>query len=240
MNSGTLRLAPITNRRELWRTSAVFSASGPTMLPGVSHSIRIGMSKASQSCMKRAALSEPSRSMAPPRCLGLLAMMPMGRPSMRASAVTMPVPNCLAQLQHRTGIAQRLDHIADVIDAQPVLRDRAPEQALIGAIPVRQRALEIGEIFLGHRHRFGFVLHHHVDHAVGRLHRHGPDILRVEHAQPAAFDHRRPAHADGGILGRDDHIAAAQQRRIAGEAVAGIDADQRHQPRQLGKHAGRS
>ena len=39
------------------RTCAVFSTSGPTMNPGVSHSDRIGISKASQSCMKRAALS---------------------------------------------------------------------------------------------------------------------------------------------------------------------------------------
>ena len=62
------------------------------MNPGVSHSDRIGRSCASQSCMKRAALSAPSASMAPPMCLGLLAITPKGRPSMRMSAVIMPGP----------------------------------------------------------------------------------------------------------------------------------------------------
>ncbi len=38
MNTGTVRLAAVTNIRDTWRTSAVFSASGPTMNPGVSHS----------------------------------------------------------------------------------------------------------------------------------------------------------------------------------------------------------
>jgi hypothetical protein len=61
-------LAPITNTRLQWRTSAVFSKSGPTMFPGVSHSDSSGMSKASHSCMKRAALSAASLSIAPPRC----------------------------------------------------------------------------------------------------------------------------------------------------------------------------
>ena len=78
--------------RQTWRTSAVFSASGPTMKPGVSQSETIGMSKASQSCMKRAALSAASESIAPPRCFGLLAIRPNGRPSMRTSAVTIPTP----------------------------------------------------------------------------------------------------------------------------------------------------
>ena len=52
------------------------------------------MSKASQSCMKRAALSAPSESTAPPVGeLELLAMTPTGRPSIRMKAVTMDSPN---------------------------------------------------------------------------------------------------------------------------------------------------
>ena len=51
------------------------------------------MSNASQTCMKRAALSEPSESIAPPSTFGLLAMTPIGRPSMRIRAVTMVGPN---------------------------------------------------------------------------------------------------------------------------------------------------
>ncbi len=38
VKNGTVRLAPVTNMRAAWRTSAVFSASGPTMMPGVSQS----------------------------------------------------------------------------------------------------------------------------------------------------------------------------------------------------------
>ena len=60
-------LAPVTNIRAAWRTSAVFSTSGPTMMPGVSQRNRIGMSKASHSCMNRAALSAPLLSIAPAR-----------------------------------------------------------------------------------------------------------------------------------------------------------------------------
>ena len=67
------------------------------MMPGVSHSDSIGMSKASQSCMKRAALSAVAASIAPPRCVGLLAITPDGRPSMRTSAVTMPWPEAAAR-----------------------------------------------------------------------------------------------------------------------------------------------
>ena len=47
-------------------------------------------------------------------------------------------------------------------------------------------------------------------------------------AQAAAFDHRRPAHADAGAVGGDDHVAAAQQRGIAGKTAAVHDADHRH------------
>ena len=63
------------------------------MKPGVSHKKRIGSSKASHSCMKRAALSALAASMAPARCSGLLAITPTGRPSRRTSAVTMPGAN---------------------------------------------------------------------------------------------------------------------------------------------------
>ncbi len=90
MPNGTVRLAPTTNSRLAWRTSPVSSASGPTMIPGVSHRNSSGTSNASHSCRKRAALSAPSASMAPARWAGLLATMPSGRPSTSASAVIIP------------------------------------------------------------------------------------------------------------------------------------------------------
>ena len=66
-NMGTERLAPVLNMRAQWRTRAVFSWSGPTMIPGQSIRLSTGMSNASQSCRKRAPLSAPSESMAPAR-----------------------------------------------------------------------------------------------------------------------------------------------------------------------------
>ncbi len=90
MKIGTLSAPPTTNMRLTRRTSAVFSASGPTMKPGVSHSDRIGNPNASQSCRKRAALSAQGASIAPAMNIGLLAIRPNGAPSMRTSAVIMP------------------------------------------------------------------------------------------------------------------------------------------------------
>ena len=87
--------------------------------------------------MKRAALSEPSLSMAPARWIGLLARTPTGRPSMRHSAVTMPRPKCAAQLEHRAGVGEALDDLADVVGAQPVVGHDRAQQALVGALPRR-------------------------------------------------------------------------------------------------------
>ncbi len=70
------------------RTNPVASASGPTIIPGVSTSETTGRPKASQSCRKRAALSAASLVIAPAMCWVSLAIKPSGSPSMRASAVT--------------------------------------------------------------------------------------------------------------------------------------------------------
>ena len=63
------------------------------MKPGVSHRNRTGSPWPSHSCRKRAALSAPSASMAPPRWRGSLATMPSGWPSTLTSVVTIPAPN---------------------------------------------------------------------------------------------------------------------------------------------------
>ena len=94
VKNGTRRLAPLTNIRLTCRTSAVFSASGPTMNPGVSHRNSSGRSNAPHSCMNRAALSAQSASIAPARWSGLLASTPSGLPSIRISADTMPGAKC--------------------------------------------------------------------------------------------------------------------------------------------------
>ena len=163
--------------RQTWRTSAVFSASGPTMKPGVSHSDRIGMSKASQSCMKRAALSAASASIAPPRCIGLLAMTPNGRALDAHQGRDHADAELAAQLQHGAFVGQRVDHGAHVIDAQAVLRDRRGAEPLVGAAPFADRALEVGQVLLGDAHRLRLVLDQHVDDAVRHLHARRPDFL---------------------------------------------------------------
>ena len=115
-----------------------------------------------------------------------------------------------AQFEHRSGVGQRIDDAADVISAQPVFRHRLPQQALIGAGPLVDPALEIGEILLRGGDAFGFVIDQNIDDAIGRLHRHRADVLGPEHAEAAAFDHRRAAHADvRGLIG-DDDVATAE------------------------------
>ena len=90
--TGTVALAKAVSTRALLRTRPVRSTSGPTIRPGVSQSDRIGMSKASQTWMKCAALSEAGLSMAPARNIGWLATTPTGRPAMRISDVTTARP----------------------------------------------------------------------------------------------------------------------------------------------------
>src|SRR5690606_3549012 len=68
---GTFSRAPLTNMRPALRTRPDFSASGPTMKPGVSHSDRTGSPKVSARARKRAAFSDASASIAPARCAGL-------------------------------------------------------------------------------------------------------------------------------------------------------------------------
>ena len=139
-----------------------------------------------------------------------------------------------AQLQHAAGVGQAGDDLADVVDAQAVFRDQVAQLALVCTLPVGLLALEVGQVLLGDLHRLGFVFHQHVDHPVGALHAAGADFLGLVAAQAATFDHRRAGHADAGVTGGDDHIAAAEQRGVAGEAAPGHHAHGRHQPGQFG------
>ena len=95
------------------------------------------------------------------------------------------------------------------------------------------RALKIRKILLGGFDRLGFVLDQNIDDAVGHLHLDRADFLGPEDAEAAAFDHRGAAHPDIRVLGRDHDVATSEQRRVAGEASARVDADQRDQPAQL-------
>ena len=63
------------------------------MKPGQSISDTIGMPNVSHNCRNRAALSAAAAVMAPAITMVLLAMTPTGRPSIRASAVTISRAN---------------------------------------------------------------------------------------------------------------------------------------------------
>ena len=60
----------------------------------------------------------------------------------------------------------------------------------------------------------------------------GPIASGGKTPRPAAFDHRRAAHARIGALGRDDDVARADKRGVAGKAAPGDDSDQRRRSRQ--------
>ncbi len=212
----------MTNIRHTWRTSAVSSTSGPTMKPGVSHRKSSGRSKASQSCMKRAALSAPSPSIAPARCSGLLAITPTGRPSMPdqrrdhagrelPAAARAPIP-CRPELDHGVRCRRR----------GAGLRARSRGGAAWSAQRPFRRAVpgSTTRYCLASRDGVGLVVDQHVDHAVGDLDVRRADLLGREDAEAAALDHGRTAHADVGVGGGDDHVAAAEQRGVAGEAAA--------------------
>ena len=216
----------------MWRTRPVASALGPTMMPGVSTSETIGMPNASQSCRKRAALSAASLVIAPAMCIVLLAMTPTGRPSMRANAVTSSGAKRSRRNGDRALVGERLDDRLDLVGAPLALGDELAQPRLVRPRPGGRRALEVAEQPLGDRDRLGLVGDDDVDHAVGRLHVDRPDVVGVDVAEAAARDHRRAAHAERRVLGRDDQVRAAGDHGVAGEAAALDDRDPRDEARQ--------
>ncbi len=84
------------------------------------------------------------------------------------------------------------------------------------------------------------VLDPEVDDAVGVLDVDRAYCLGLVYAQPATLDHRRPAHPDGRVLGGDHHVAAAEQRRVAGEAETGGDPYEWHEAAEAGEQVKRA
>ncbi len=170
--------------------------------------------------MNRAALSAPSESIAPARWPGLFATTPTGRPSMRASAVTIPTPksrrsSSTEPTSNSPSIAVRMSYALSRStgttsrssvwsgDSQPVVRPWKYDRYCLATCD-----------------RFGLVGDDDVDDTVGALHLDRADRRRLEHAEAAALDHRRAAHADVRVLRGDHDVATAEDRRVAGEAVA--------------------
>ena len=144
-------------------------------------------------------------------------------------------PPAASQLHHRIHIAELVDDVAHVVGPQAILGHQVPQFALVVALPLVDSALEVRQVLLGGHDRLGLVFHQHIDHAVGPLHVDRADFLGTEHAQAAAFDHGGAADADVRALGRDDHVAAAQQHRVARKAATVGDAHERHQAAELGE-----
>ena len=107
-----------------------------------------------------------------------------------------PQPEVAPQLEHRTGVEEQVDRPTHVVAAQPVGGHDLAQQRLVGARPIVDASLEVGQVALGDGDRLGLVGDDDVDDAVGALHVDRPDRGRLVHAQPATLDHRRPAHAD--------------------------------------------
>ena len=106
------------------------------MMPGVSTSETSGRPNASHSCRKRAALSAPSLVIAPASCIVSLARMPTGRPSIRASAVTIPGAKRSRRNVTEPVVGERLDHGRDVVGAPRALGHRSrAARAWSGASP---------------------------------------------------------------------------------------------------------
>ena len=76
-----------------WRMIPSRSTCVPIMKPGTSARNSSGTLNASQSQMKRAALSAESTNSTPPRCIGLLATIPTRRPSRRANPMISSLAN---------------------------------------------------------------------------------------------------------------------------------------------------
>jgi len=123
------------------------------------------------------------------------------------------------QLKGGTDIEEALDDGVDVVGAAALGGDHVAQRQLVGrleggAVPL----LEEREIAPGGFDGRRIVGDGEVDDPVRPLHLDGADLLGRELPEAAPLDHRRAAHADVGVLGGDDDIAAAEQCGVAGEA----------------------
>ena len=79
---------------------------------------------------------------APPRCFGLLAMIPIGRPSILARAVQSPIP----KFGRRCYVCQDINDAAHFAHSFPIFGNLPVQQLLIhttGVFVERDRALKI-------------------------------------------------------------------------------------------------
>ena len=181
------------------------------MKPGVSTSDTIGRPEASQRRMKRAALSAASASIAPPRRPDRSRGR---RPAGLRGARTRSSSRGRSRPRSRAPSARRarVDRRAHGIDAQAVLRDRHAQRAgrrpPVGAAPWKKDSNASGD-----RRASASSSPGESTTPLRVCTSSGPIASGGKHAEAAAFDHRRTAHADIGVLGRDNHVAASRQAR---------------------------
>ena len=133
-----------------------------------------------------------------------------------------------AQHQEAAFVGDALHGRAGVVHAQAVFGDHMAQGLGRRCLPAGGDALKKRQVMPRRRHGLRFVIHQHIDHAVVVLHVAGANLLGLEDTQPAAFNHGRAAHADVAALGGDDHVTAAQQRRIACKAAPSHHTQHRH------------
>ena len=236
MPVGTVTLAPVTNRRLTWRTRAVCSASGPTMIPGVSHR------KSSGQVEGVAQLHEAGRLVGPvgvdgarPGAAGCWRSTPIGRPSTRISAVTMPeaeVPAAARAPSRRRRCASTAARTSYTCRRFSGITSRAASGG--GRGPRRRSGPGSRRGTAGRRATAAASSGTATSTTpLGTWTSSGPIASGGNDAEAAALDHRRAAHADVRALGGDHDVAAPEQGGVAGEAATAGDADQRHQPREL-------
>ena len=191
------------------------------------------MPKQSHSCRNRAALSAAAAVIAPAMYRVSLAMTPdrpafdPGERGHHLAGETRP------QERHRPLVGQRLDDRADVVGAPVTLGNHCAQGGLVAGVAAGRRSLEVAEQPLGDGDRFRLVGDDDVDDAVGLLHRDRADLVGVDVAEPAAGDHRGPAHADRRVPGGHDQVGGPRDHGVAREAATLDDRDARHQTRQL-------
>ena len=163
------------------------------MKPGVSIRLTMGSPCALHSCMKRAPLSAASASMAPPRCLRVVGHQAHGRPSIRASAVWMPAPKPVRS-GSRLPSSTRPPWRRGCRTRAGGFRHHGAQQALVRGRIQCEAALEEAQVTARRpppRPRHRPARRSRRWHAARRW----ADLLGREHAQAAAFDHGRAAHA---------------------------------------------
>ena len=160
-------------------------------------------------------------------------MTPTGRPSIRASAVTISGAKRGAQERHRALVGERLDDRRDVVGAPLALGHELAQQRLVGrrrppaSRPGSRRAAASRPRSPRPRRR-----PRRRRRRSAPAPRSGRPRRASTVAEAAALDHRRAAHPERGVLGRDDQVGAAGDHRVAGEAAPGDDRDPRHDARE--------